>query len=360
MKAKLIIYLIVLGMFSSCSTYYRKNAAFINDKSDIYQILYYASLAGSSHNSQPWKAETLGNDTIKIYADTSRKLPAVDPTGRELYISLGAFIENLDIAAKSLGYKTVISINDQDMNGILPVATICLLKNHFPKNKSDLKELELRNTIRIPFDTCQIEQNDWRNLVAADSSAIHFIPAKSDHGGFIAKKELEAYTIQSYQKSAQDELASWIRFSDKNIKEKHDGLTPAGMGIKGVGGFIVRNFYSPEDSKKESFIEAGIKKTKNQVENCGGWILITQKANNIKEWINAGRLYERLNLKCRKMGLGFHPMNQIIEITAIKKETSTFLRFSGEIMFIVRIGYVNDYPAPVSPRRSVESFTVFK
>ncbi len=66
----------------------------------------------------------------------------------------------------------------------------------------------------------------------------------------LQKKELEAYTIQAKQKEAQDELASWIRFSNKDVNSKRDGLTPAGMGIKGIGGFVVRNFLKPEEFEK--------------------------------------------------------------------------------------------------------------
>ena len=58
------------------------------DKGELYQILYYASLAGSSHNSQPWKVEVYGKDSLLVFADMSRKLLAVDPTSRELYISI--------------------------------------------------------------------------------------------------------------------------------------------------------------------------------------------------------------------------------------------------------------------------------
>ena len=79
-------------------------------KDAAYKILNYASLAGSSHNSQPWKVEVFPNDSILVFADTSRLLNVVDPKGIELYISIGAFIENLDIAANALGYRTEITL----------------------------------------------------------------------------------------------------------------------------------------------------------------------------------------------------------------------------------------------------------
>lgn len=330
------------------------------DEHDTYKILYYASLAGSSHNSQPWRVEVFPNDSILVFADTSRLLDVVDPKGIELYISVGAFIENLDIAANAFGYKTDIALFETGINSSLPAASIKLTKTGLPQTLENLEELELRNTLRIPFDTMAIKNIDIKKLLAIAPENIIFVPSNSTNGRYLAKKELEAFTIQSYQKDAQDELASWMRFSNKDVNSKRDGLTPAGMGIKGIGGFVVRNFMKPEDSKKESFVKSGIDKTQKQVDNCGGWIIISTEKVNVSDWINVGRIYEQLNIQCRSLNLGFHPMNQIIEVPEIEKEANIKLMQGRKIRFVARIGYVNDYPAPVSKRRPVESFTVFK
>lgn len=332
----------------------------MKDKNETYKILYYASLAGSSHNSQPWKVEVYTNDSLLIFADTSRLLDVVDPKGLELYISVGAFIENLFIAANAFGYKTYITLFETGINSSLPVASIKLTKSGLPQNLNSLEELELRTTLRIPFDTMAIKNIDKNKLVSIAPGNIIFVPSSSPDGRFIAKKELEAYSTQAYQKEAQDELASWIRFSNKDVNSKRDGLTPAGMGIKGIGGFMVRNFFKPEDSKKESFVKSGVEKTQKQVENCGGWIIISTEKDNFSEWINVGRIYERLNIQCRKSNLGFHPMNQIIEVPEITRDVNSKLMQWRNIRFVARIGYVDEYPAPVSKRRSVESFTIFR
>lgn len=71
-------------------------------------------------------------------------------------------------------------------------------------------------------------------------------------------------------------------------------------------------------------------------------------------------MYERLNIKCRSLNLGFHPMNQLIEVQAIEQEVNGKLSPNKKIRFVARIGYVDEYPAPVSKRRPVESFTIFR
>jgi hypothetical protein len=53
-------------------------------------------------------------------------------------------------------------------------------------------------------------------------------------------------------------------------------------------------------------------------------------------------------------------MNQIIEVPEIASEVNTRMMQGRNVRFVTRIGYVNEYPAPVSKRRPVESFTIFK
>jgi hypothetical protein len=348
----------ILLLVVSCKG--KNSADTLEVKSDIHKILQYSSLAGSSHNSQPWKVEVFPNDSIIVFADTSRLLKVVDPKGTELFISMGAFVENIDIAANALGYKTEITLHEPGINSVMPAASVKLVKTNLPQKPENLKALELRTTLRIPFDTMAIKNIDREKLVSLAPGNLIFVPSNSPDGSFIAKKELEAYTIQAYQKDAQDELASWMRFSNKDVNSKRDGLTPAGMGIKGIGGFVVRNFMKPEDSKKESFVKSGIDKTQKQVENCGGWIIISTEKDNVSDWIKVGRIYERLNIQCRSINLGFHPMNQIIEVPEIEQQVNNELVQGRKIRFVARIGYVNEYPAPVSKRRPVESFAVFR
>ena len=80
-------------------------------------ILWYASLAPSGHNSQPWLVKVSGKGEWILGADPRRRLPAVDPSNRELLLSIGAFAENLSIAASVVGYEAqmeVIARSPQD------------------------------------------------------------------------------------------------------------------------------------------------------------------------------------------------------------------------------------------------------
>lgn len=351
MKTKSIITLATLvSIISGCGSVSREN--FQEDISGpIEQIIYYASLAGNSHNTQPWYVEIVNDSLLYLKADFSRKLHIVDPDARGLFISLGAFIENLELAAGSLGYKADIEITAQHKNDS-NVAAIHISKS--PTSGYDLNQIKNRRTLRTPFHNTEILKEHLNKLIGNDNSEVIYFSSSSVEGKYIAEQTLAAYTQQAQDDQAKQELANWMRFSNSDVEKYRDGLTTSGMGITGFGGFFVRNFYKPEDSMKDSFIKTGIDKTKEQTENCGGWLVIIQNEDSPERWIKTGKLYEKLNLACRDMMIGFHPMNQMIEEDNFEKNANEHLSLPGVIQFVARVGYVDEYPPANSVRRSVK------
>lgn len=329
----------------------------LRPKDNVGKILHYASLAGSSHNSQPWKVEVFGRDSLLVFADTTRSLPVVDRSGREQHISIGAFLENLRIASVALSYATELDLLPDGASG--PLARVRLSPTQGARDELGLEDLERRTTSRIPFETTPIRSQDVETLRAIDRRNVHFFPSDSPEGRLIATGEIAAYRQQARDPRAQDELAHWIRFSDREALARRDGLTTAGMGIDGLAGFYVRYFFTPEDSRTETFVAKGIEKTVRQVEGAGGWIVLTEQ-DAAAGWLRVGMLYERLNLECRRLGLGFHPMNQVLEERAFEEELASRLALPAKILFVARTGYVRSAADPASPRRPVDSFAVFR
>ena len=58
--------------------------------------------APSLHNSQPWRFRYRSGG-VEVFADQTRRLEVIDPSGRELMISVGAAIFNLRLAMRQLG-----------------------------------------------------------------------------------------------------------------------------------------------------------------------------------------------------------------------------------------------------------------
>jgi hypothetical protein len=58
------------------------------------ELVRYATLAPSSHNTQCWRFK-LEKNLISILPDFARRCPAVDPDDHHLFVSLGCATENL-------------------------------------------------------------------------------------------------------------------------------------------------------------------------------------------------------------------------------------------------------------------------
>jgi hypothetical protein len=61
-------------------------------------------------------------------------------------------------------------------------------------------------------------------------------------------------------------------------------------------------------------------------------------------------------LKVMDKNIAIHPMTQILEEIETKKQVNTSIGITDEIQFILRIGYLKNYPEPVTLRRPVDWF----
>ena len=151
-------------------------------------------------------------------------------------------------------------------------------------------------------------------------------------------------------------MAEWVRFSRKEAELNQDGLTPAGLEIEGIPGWIVRNFYTKEDVLKKSFRENAVNKIIDQVAHPNGWIVITSIDNSLPALLEAGKRLQRLLLKIRERDIAVHPMTQVLEEAATINLLNAAIGINSPIQFLLRTGYIKTYPAPVSLRRPVDTF----
>ncbi len=321
---------------------------------DERTILQLASLAPSGHNTQPWIVKYIEPYHWIICNDKDRWLPAVDPMQRETILSIGAFLQNLEYAASNFGYACqfkLLATSNQDEK----IMEVQLVRNADVR-PFDIEEIKLRRTVRSGYIKKVLSADDVLYLKADEKQFVHFFPAGSGEYREINALTLEANTVQNDRDDAQKELADWVRFSNKEAKKHLDGLTTAGMEINGVAGWWVRNFYGQKDVLSKSFRDQTIDKVKQQIESSGGWILISSDDDRVETLIETGKRLQRLLLKIRKKSIAIHPMTQILEEPHLSKDVHSLTGLNNPMQFILRAGYIRDYPPPVSLRRPVGMF----
>jgi len=315
-----------------------------------FKIIKSATRAPSGHNSQPWTIKIISKNEWIIGWDKSRALPAVDPYNRELLLSIGAFCEALKISAKNEGLDSEIEITGSSL------FSDDLAKIKFRESaKSGIfsQELQKRKTIKNGLISRSIDKADIESILAGLSSKIQIIHKGSGEGSFIEEMVLESNIIQTEREDAQKELASWIRWSDKDVEKYSNGLSPAGMGMEGIAAWYVKNFYNSDTVMTGSFKDATISQVKKHLSSYGSWILITSKNEDVPALINTGQDFLKLALNSYNKKISLHPMTQPLE-EGFGNDLQKRLGISEKIQFILRCGYVKRYSEPVSVRMSPE------
>ena len=122
-----------------------------------YKILYYASLAPSGHNSQPWFVKINSRLDWVIGSNLARCLKTVDDRNRETLLSLGAFVENLVQAAGKFGYAVETKVIAKDR------FDPDVVKIHLSKSKAkdiSLQRMVMRRTVKSHLQSKELRSSD--------------------------------------------------------------------------------------------------------------------------------------------------------------------------------------------------------
>jgi hypothetical protein len=219
-----------------------------------------------------------------------------------------------------------------------------------------VEALVSRRALQTDFSTAPIQAADLRFLTDGDLAHCHFFPPDSANGRYLSATTLAANQQQMADDPAQQELAHWVRWGRADVQRYRDGLTAAGMGINGLAGWVVRHFYDSASVLQPDFRQRGLTRAADQVAAHGGWLVITSPDESVANLLEAGRRMERVWLKARRRNVAVHPMSQLLEEVPGTLGAARRLGLPGPAQFVLRLGYVEDYPAPVSVRRPVEWF----
>lgn len=322
---------------------------------DEREMLSLATLAPSGHNTQPWKFSVASN-TIRIYPDLTRRVPAVDPDDRELWISLGGALGNLLVAAQHAGYQTE---TDYALHGTTEDHIAVRLKKTGvkPARQSLLfGAIPLRQCTRNEYDQKAVPTADLKKLETA-ATGEGVIPMLFT--GSAAMEPLLEYVNAGNNRQMTDdafksELIGWIRFSNGEADEKMDGLASRAMGNPSLPRWLAQLFIGGMLTPKSQN-----KKDEGFVRSSSGLMLFVSQKNDKAAWIETGRAYERFALLSTALNIKNAFMNQPCEVPELRAQVQSHLNLNGAFpQLLARFGHS---PAmPRSLRRPVEQVLVTK
>lgn len=313
------------------------------------ELVRYATLAPSSHNTQCWKfaLESTGQ-AITLLPDRTRLCPAVDPDLHHVFVSLGCALENLTQAALAHGLKGDVLFDpatDAVRVSLSPTAA----------RSSDLfKAIPLRQNTRGDYDAKPLSKTELAQLQRAGSSDSVRLLLLTEQTAMVQVLDhiVQANTAQMADPAFVTELKTWIRFNGPDAVRTRDGLYSAASGNPTVPAWIGERlfgwFYTPQ-SENDKIVR--------QVRSSAGIaVFVGQKADKA-HWVEVGRCYERFALQATALGIRNAFLNQPVEVSVLRPQLATALGLGAQRPdLVVRFG--RGPTLPRSLRRPVAAVLV--
>ncbi len=311
------------------------------------ELVRFATLAPSSHNTQCWKFAVSGR-AVTILPDLSRRCPAVDPDDHHVFVTLGCATENLTHAALAHGLHAETRFDAS--RGAVHVAL-----TPTPTKASALYQaIPARQCTRGDYDGKPLSTNELTLLErAGTSSSVRVLlmterPAMERMLDFV----VQGNTAQMADPAFVKELKTWIRFNGAAALRTGDGLYGVCSGNPNIPSWIGDAafgwFFTPKGEND---------KCVRQMRNSAGIAVFVGAAADKAHWVDVGRAYERFALQATALGIRNAFLNQPVEVAAVRSPFAAELGLTGQRPdLVVRFG--RGPTLPPSLRRPVDAVMV--
>lgn len=312
------------------------------------ELVGYAALAPSSHNSQCWKFR-LQDRAIRIEADLTRRCPVVDPDDHHLFVSLGCATENLVQAAWPSGWKA-----DARFDGTGDGAVAVGLERVRARLTPLFHAIAERQCTRSDYDGQPVSAEELRLLETAGSGpgVRTLLITERNAMERVLQYVTAGNSIQLTNPAYLEELTNWVRFGDHEAVTTGDGLFVAASGNPTMPRWLGRRamdlFYTPRSENDRAA---------RQIRSSAGIAVVVSDVDDKAHWVEAGRAYERFALQATALGIRNAFVNPPVEVASIRPQFASWLGV-GPLRpdLVVRFG--RGPTLPMSARRPVQSVIV--
>ena len=314
----------------------------------LRELVRYATLAPSSHNTQCWKFG-LGDRSVSILPDYQRRCPIVDPDDHHLFVSLGCAAENLVQAAAAMGFRGEAVFNT-GTNESLDVSLV-----RAPAVRTPLfKAIPRRQSTRAEFDAKPLSNDELRRLETAGSGngvRVHLLTDRR------AMENVLNFVVQGNTAQMRDpafvrELKHWLRFNGGQAARQGDGLFSGSSGNPTAPrwlGSLLFDWFFTEKAENDQYAR--------QVRSSAGIAVLVSELEDKHRWIEAGRAFQRFALQATAMDVRTAPLNPPVEVASLRPQFAQSIGLSGgRPDLVIRFGRGPEMPR--SLRRSVDAVII--
>lgn len=311
---------------------------------DARELIRYATLAASSHNTQPWKFRIRKN-RITILPDFSRRCPVVDPDDSHLFKSLGCAAENLVHAAAGQGFSAEVRF-DYGENGI----DVLLVRDVTARATDLYRAIPKRQCVKAAYDGNPIKVSALEKLEkAGQGKAVRTIMLSSDaEKNAVIDYVTQGNIAQLTERAFRKELVAWIRFNPVEAMRKGDGLAGCTSGQPALPTWLAKLIIGLVLTPKGQ-----AKTDATNIRSSAGVAVFVSNRDDKLAWAEVGRAYERFALQATALNICTAFINQPIEVRELRPQFESWLNLDGEhALLMVRFGY--GPTAPFSLRRPID------
>jgi len=311
---------------------------------NMRELVRLATLAASSHNTQPWRFR-IHERAISVLPDFARRCPVVDPNDAHLFESLGCAAENLVHAAAVQGHTANVSFDSTNEEIIVRFEHESLAR------ATDLsRAIMRRQCTKTPYDGSVLTSEALRLLEQTGQGAgvrTIFLTARPQMDAvieYVTRGNESQLTDPAFRK----ELVSWIRFNPGDALRTGDGLSGCTSGQPSLPTWLAKVIIGVVlTPKAQADVDA------RNIKSSAAVAVLVANRDDKAAWVEAGRTYERLALQAAALDIRNTFINQPIEVRPLRHQFESWLGLTGEhALLIVRIGRAP--LAPFSLRRPVD------
>jgi len=308
------------------------------------ELVRLATLAASSHNTQPWKFR-IGERCVTVLPDFARRCPVVDPDDSHLFKSLGCAAENLVHAAAAQGHAAEICFDATEET------VVARFERSGAARASDLfRAIPRRQCTRTAYDGSSLASDHLKLLerVGQGNGVRTILLTSRPQLDCVVEYVTRGNEIQLTDPLFRKELVSWIRFNPGEALLTGDGISGRTGGQpslpRWLGKAIIDLVLTP---KAQADADA-----RNLRSSAAVAVFVAARGDK-PAWVEVGRAYERFSLQAAALDIRSAFVNQPIEVRALRPQFESSLDLDGErALLIVRIGRAP--LAPFSLRRRLE------